>query len=36
MEGQDLLAGTYYYVIKVTTNTGSTAKEYTGYITLKR
>jgi gliding motility-associated-like protein len=36
MEGQDLLSGTYYYVIQVRTNSGSTPKEYTGYITLKR
>ena len=36
MEGQDLLSGTYYYVIQVTTSAGSTPKEYTGYITLKR
>jgi gliding motility-associated-like protein len=36
MEGQDLLSGTYYYLLQVTTNTASKPKEYTGYITLKR
>jgi gliding motility-associated-like protein len=36
MEGQDLLSGTYYYLIQVRTSSNAVPKEYTGYITLKR